>query len=131
MSVDPAGAAGLVLGIPALIVSCANVYELALHARRIGPDGALIVTKFGNEQAAFHVWLWQTGFLKQLEPDILKNPVIGQVVVRNLESIKCEFVSRQQGLLLRHCVEYHENTVNDADAKAILRSDIRGAKAPH
>ena len=92
MPVDPVGVLALLTGLPGLVTACAEIYELTLRARRIGTDGAIILTKIGNEQAVFQVWAWRTGLMfvdDEHKPDILRNPVIGPLLVQNLESIKC------------------------------------------
>jgi hypothetical protein len=87
---DPASGIGLILSVPGLVVSCADFYCKVLISRRIGRDGALLLTKVAIEQAKFHDWLTQAGFLDEAQPQLHLNLTASRVVMSAMEGIKCK-----------------------------------------
>lgn len=87
---DPASGLGLILSVPGLVVSCADFYRRVLMSRRIGRDGALLLTKVAIEQAKFHDWLSREGFLEKTQPKLRLNLTASQVVHSAMEGIKCK-----------------------------------------
>ncbi|KAH7344359.1 hypothetical protein BKA66DRAFT_579435 [Pyrenochaeta sp. MPI-SDFR-AT-0127] len=85
---DPISGVALILGLPSLVVSCADFYRKVLISRRIGRDGALLLTKAAIEQAKFHDWLTQAGFLDGSPHKLHLNLTASRVVMSAIEGIK-------------------------------------------
>jgi hypothetical protein len=85
---DPTSGVALVLSLPGVVVSCADFYRKVLISRRIGRDGALLLTKTAIEQAKFHDWLTQVGFLDGAPQKLHLNLTASRVVMSAMEGIK-------------------------------------------
>lgn len=84
---DPASGFGLIISLPGVVVSCADFYRKVLISRRIGRDGALLLTKVAIEQAKFHDWLSQAGFLDGAQQKLHLNLTASRVVMSAMEGI--------------------------------------------
>jgi hypothetical protein len=85
---DPTSGVALILSLPGVVVSCADFYRKVLISRRIGRDGALLLTKTAIEQAKFHDWLTQVGFLDGAPQKLHLNVTASRVVMSAMEGIK-------------------------------------------
>ncbi|KAK3371790.1 hypothetical protein B0T24DRAFT_630422 [Lasiosphaeria ovina] len=85
-------AAGFVVGLPGLISSCANVYQLVVNARRLNTEGSLIVVKLAVEQVKFHIWLGKAGLLRGSVSSLNLHPVAQKVLQGILEGVKVTLV---------------------------------------
>jgi len=86
--VDPIGISGLVLGLPGLIVTCADLYRLTVTALNYNHDVKVIICRVGVEQMKFAFWLEDVGFVEGSKPTLKLPPAFQSILMNLLQNIK-------------------------------------------
>ncbi|KAF4994326.1 hypothetical protein FDECE_13158 [Fusarium decemcellulare] len=79
---------GLILGLPGLVVACADLYKLTVASRNFDHDVQIVVCKAAVQQMRFAYWLQSVGFVQGTKPTA-KLPLTAQKAVKGLlESVQ-------------------------------------------
>lgn len=96
---DPSG---LIVGLPGLVTSCADLYKLTVKVRHKNHDVNIVVCRVGVEQMKFACWLEDVGFVEGTKPMLKLPPAAQNVMINLLQGIQGQktFETRFAALLI-------------------------------
>lgn len=81
-------AAGLIVGLPGLVVACADLYKLTVTHRHRARDVNVVINQVAIEQWRFAYWLRDVGFIEGSRPMLKLPPAVQQMLLHQLQTIE-------------------------------------------
>lgn len=91
-------AAGLIVGLPGLIIACADLYKLTVTHRHRARDVSVVINKVAIEQWRFAYWLQDVGLVEGSRPMLRLPPAVQMMMLQLLKTV--EGLKRRFPLLL-------------------------------
>jgi hypothetical protein len=79
---------GLIVSLPGLITSCAELYDLSVKARGHDPELDRVITRVELEQLRFALWLQHVGLVENGQAKLALPPAVQTMLYHHMNDIK-------------------------------------------